>query len=279
MFLDTTLPQEITDRIIDDLREFPETLKSSALVCSQWLPRSRWNMFRSISFVDKHLNIHVHASSLRRMFGRLLACLQGSPELGALVEELTMDCGGKTDLAISFIANLHLFPHLRVLYIRRLSLPRELTALADRMSLDEFGHCIAKSAIGNLQSLTLNSVFFPGAYLLRLLDEAQLHNLSYLELCMVQAYDYDFLADGREHLPSLVLGTLAPPVSGLRTLKVYQVSSAMQALLIRFGVHLRGLQTLSYNDKNATLLDEILQNCRHSLETLEVGLYPGMLFK
>ncbi|KAE9401376.1 hypothetical protein BT96DRAFT_818013, partial [Gymnopus androsaceus JB14] len=52
MFLDTTLPQEITDRIIDDLREFPETLKSSALVCSQWLPRSRWNMFRSISFVD-----------------------------------------------------------------------------------------------------------------------------------------------------------------------------------------------------------------------------------
>ena len=92
------------------------------------------------------------------------------------------------------------------------------------MSLDEFGHCIAKSTIGNLQSLILNSVFFPGAYFLRLLDEAQLHNLSYLEMCMVQAYDYDFLADGEEHLPSLLLGTLAPPASRLRTLKVYQVS-------------------------------------------------------
>ncbi|KAH9945586.1 hypothetical protein B0H21DRAFT_427058, partial [Amylocystis lapponica] len=48
---DTTgpiLPPEITDRIIDCLRGNPWALCACALTCQTWLPRSRYNLFRTL---------------------------------------------------------------------------------------------------------------------------------------------------------------------------------------------------------------------------------------
>lgn len=87
-------------------------------------------------------------------------------------------------------------------------------------------------------------------------------------MCVVQAYDNNFLDHGGEHSPS------GP--TRLRALKVHQVTSTMQVLLVQFGRHLSGIQTLSYIDKDATSLEKILQKCRLSLETLEVEIHPGM---
>lgn len=268
------LPREITDRIIDDLREFPEALNACALVCSLWRPRSQWNIFRSISVMDKTLGFQ--SSSVSKMFDRLLACLRGSPGIGSFIEDLTIDCEERPDLAFSFIENLYRFPRLRVLCIRWLVLPR---GLASRMDLEKFGRCIAQSAIRNLQSLTLHRVSFPGAYLHQFLDETHLHNLNHLAMYMVQVYDTDFLTNSGYHLP--------PPISGLNptSLKTLRVSSAgsaataMRKLLVQFGAHLRGLQTLYCDDKDAAVLGQILRNSRLSLETLEVRLYPSASFK
>ncbi|KAJ7343721.1 hypothetical protein DFH08DRAFT_701948, partial [Mycena albidolilacea] len=47
--MSSTLPPELTDRIIDFLWDHQLDLRACSLVCSQWLPASRFHIFESIT--------------------------------------------------------------------------------------------------------------------------------------------------------------------------------------------------------------------------------------
>lgn len=72
-------PRELEDLIIDHLHDDFRALSSCAIVCSNWLPRSRQHLFRSI------------ALSCKRLRG-FIKFLDNAPAIGACIQFLAVDC-------------------------------------------------------------------------------------------------------------------------------------------------------------------------------------------
>ncbi|KAI0713960.1 hypothetical protein C8Q76DRAFT_593011, partial [Earliella scabrosa] len=68
------VPLEVAEQIIDQLHDNAPTLRSCALVCSGWLPRSRVYLFREVKF-----------ASLRQLHS-LVHVLRGNPALGGMIQ-------------------------------------------------------------------------------------------------------------------------------------------------------------------------------------------------
>ncbi len=75
-------PSDIIETIVDILHDDKRALTACTLVSSAWLPRSRFNLFRSLAY---------SASLPGRGFTPFLDFLQSSPELASLVRVVTLD--------------------------------------------------------------------------------------------------------------------------------------------------------------------------------------------
>ncbi|KAJ7449024.1 hypothetical protein B0H11DRAFT_2289567 [Mycena galericulata] len=80
------LPQELIDGIIDEIREYPECLRSCALVAHSFLNRSQMHLFAKVELTG---------ASPRGLSDLLLT----SPHLALHIRSLTLECISTEDWA------------------------------------------------------------------------------------------------------------------------------------------------------------------------------------
>ncbi|KAI0713900.1 hypothetical protein C8Q76DRAFT_591966, partial [Earliella scabrosa] len=68
------IPIEVAEQIIDQLVDDRSSLRSCALVCDGWLPRSRAHLFREIEI-----------TALQQLYS-LVQALSTTPSLGVLIQ-------------------------------------------------------------------------------------------------------------------------------------------------------------------------------------------------
>jgi hypothetical protein len=83
------LPQELVDTIIDHLHDDPVTLRSSALVCSAWLPASRHHILHRI-FIRLFKGTHWNDTSPEGPVDSLYRSVVSSPEIVQYIRELVI---------------------------------------------------------------------------------------------------------------------------------------------------------------------------------------------
>ncbi|KAJ3742319.1 hypothetical protein DFH05DRAFT_202624 [Lentinula detonsa] len=67
----SNLPQELIDRIIDELSNLIEDLRNLSLVCRPWLRRARYHLFRSITLGPRDLKeIREHYAYVKQKASR-----------------------------------------------------------------------------------------------------------------------------------------------------------------------------------------------------------------
>lgn len=79
------LPTELTDAIIDYLRDDKPTLSHCCLVCSSWLHSGRYNLFYSVRVRGEHPT---------RGFAAFLAFIEATPHISGYIQELTFRVTG-----------------------------------------------------------------------------------------------------------------------------------------------------------------------------------------
>ncbi|KAM5543321.1 hypothetical protein V8D89_003195 [Ganoderma adspersum] len=256
------LPRELEDLVIDHLHDDILALSACAIVCSNWLPRTRQHLFRSITLSCGKL----------RCFRNLL---DNAPAIGACIRFLAVDCAAPrvvdclTCIQLGMDSDLEFFDLLRPMEnLRRLEAARlklEPTSLPMLESLEEL-------------RLTRNRFFCVHMSLNRFVD--WLFELPHLR--SLTATSMSFLGPSETLTPDVP--TTTSPLSDVHlwSWQNHDFCTTLARRLVDYGVanRLRCVSMLlSDEDFSVALLESILALVRSlgpALTHLELGLLPHL---
>ncbi|THU85003.1 hypothetical protein K435DRAFT_970900 [Dendrothele bispora CBS 962.96] len=107
-------PQELIDKIIDELQQDRLGLKACSLISHAWRPRAMYHFVGSFFL----LNLRSHASKSGKMVRSLPEFIRFSsppPCLASLITQMALNCLRKFGLLQDVMSYLHLYPNLREL--------------------------------------------------------------------------------------------------------------------------------------------------------------------
>ncbi|THU85013.1 hypothetical protein K435DRAFT_970908 [Dendrothele bispora CBS 962.96] len=107
-------PQELIDRIIDELQRDRRGLKACSLVSHAWRPRAMYHFVGGFF----RLNLRSHTSKSGKIIRSLPEFIRFSsppPHLAPLITRMALDCLRKFGLLQDAMSYLHLYPNLREL--------------------------------------------------------------------------------------------------------------------------------------------------------------------
>jgi hypothetical protein len=140
-----TLPQELSDAVVDELRDAEADLRACALVCRAWTGRSQEHLFRSVTLSSEF--------TLRA----LDALLVTTPHIARYIHLLTLTLSGASDVWTSLAADRLLSSLAHLAHLRVAFAP---TLAFGRRAADTHGLALLTRAFPTLHRLELHRAVF-----------------------------------------------------------------------------------------------------------------------
>ncbi|KAK7025447.1 hypothetical protein VNI00_015975 [Paramarasmius palmivorus] len=176
------LPPEIFDQVVDHLEDSPTDLKSCSLVCRDWVPRSRFHLFRSLSLPIEEVDLASFVTTPYPYIDQsILDVFNSSSALGRYVQKLTLDFRYSSQLVstsepwiIELSRGLTQLKQLTLFMFPIYDLSTNMRRLLPDLLASNPG----------LEKITIDSCIFEDAqsFWSFLQDAAQLENLNHLSL-------------------------------------------------------------------------------------------------